>query len=200
MTLIPVALVLFGFGIVNTFFGYRFFNLLVALWGFAFGAGIGLTLFANAQPMVIVVIAAVCGFIMALLSYFILRIGVFILGAIFGVSIAYTLLMVLNLPVEAEGVSLIIMLVAAVIGGLLALAVQKTLIIIATAFTGASMLVYAVLLLIPDGAALRQTARGTQMAIQINPDYTLYALIAIGIVGVIGGVYQYRTTGGKMRV
>jgi hypothetical protein len=126
--------VFIGLGLLNCFFGYRLFRLLLGIWGFVGGAALALTLLQGAKvdPLVQIVGAALGGIVGAVLVSMLYMLGVFLFGAGFGLLLA---------PVIQQHAHVLpgwpLIIVLAVVGGIAALALQRPLITLFTAFGGA---------------------------------------------------------------
>jgi hypothetical protein len=121
-------------GLLFCFFGYRIFRVLLVFAGAIIGAGIAMAL-ANQQwpqSMVATVIAgiggALAGGIIMIVAYYA---GVFLAGALFAMTITAVLT-----GATTQNPQLVAVIPAAIVGGVLALVLQKLLIILATSFMG----------------------------------------------------------------
>jgi len=122
------------FGILSCFWGYRAFKVVLGIVGFAVGAYLGAVAgayFTGGFGVVAVITALVGGLIGAALVSFVYYVGIFVLGALGG-WVIYTMIA----GAAGYGPHLILLIVLALIGGILALFFQKFLIIISTAFIG----------------------------------------------------------------
>ena len=182
--LIISAIVLGMLGFVQCFFGYRFFRIILAVLGFFIGMGIGASLVANAQPVVVVLVSLICGAIGAILFYYLYFIGTFLAGIALGSSLAAVL--IANFDVTPNTTTIVIVL-GAVIGGILGILLSKYIIMLATAFTGSAELVYAVLLLFA-----RVPAVSSVSAIEFNLTHTTTPLVTLAILAlaIVGFVVQ----------
>ena len=121
-------------GLMACFAGYRLFRLVLVVVGFLGGATLAAGLFwafLPQQPALFgILVGIVGGIIGAVLLGFFYFAGVFVVGAGLGVLLAT----ILSLNLNWERVLAAIIL--GVLGGVLALALQKLLIIVATAFLG----------------------------------------------------------------
>ena len=150
------TITLLGLGFVNCFYGFRIFRLTLSLIGFLLGFALGISYF-SASDSTVTVMGIFAGVILGLAGAGIFRrvyfLGIFLGGAVFGVVVAAATL-------TAAGVEphIVVIMVGAVIGGILALFVNKVTIILSTAFGGAAaILVGAGSMLFeesPEGAAI----------------------------------------------
>jgi hypothetical protein len=135
MTRPAIALVLIALGLISCFAGYRLFRVLLALYGFALGAGLGAVMassFAGEQLLLTLAGAAIGGLAGAVLMVVLYFVGVFGMGAVAGA-------LLVNLLAGAVGfdIPIVLLFVVAPIGGLLAMLLQRVAIVLATALAGA---------------------------------------------------------------
>lgn len=142
-----VAVVLLG--VLICFFGYRMFRFVLAIVGFIIGAsfvaGFGFTLTDGKEIVVILIAAVAGGLIVGALFLFLYSAGVFLIGAIFGILLFSGIIGFVN-----SNTSPILYILPALVGGILALLLQKFMIILITSFTGAWVSVMAVLYFISN--------------------------------------------------
>ncbi len=193
-----VALASVGLGVVYCFFGYRIFKIILGILGFILGASvaaeIALGMFGRGQQIIVILAGLMGGVIGAVLMVALYFVGVFLLGAWLG-----SLLGVLLTGGGRGTLETIIVLVLAVAGGVIALVLQKWMIIISTSLSGAWGIVSGVLQFITGGF-------GPVRPFQYHPN--LRALRPLGVrgyvallcwllLGIAGVVVQYKITGEK---
>ncbi len=189
-----VALLTIAFGLLNCFFGYRIFRILLVLWGLVLGAYTGGTVAGNLTDgqLLWIVIGGVLGAaigaaLMSLLYY----VGVFIVGAAGGVVLANAI----GLTVGIDMPDLVVIIVAVVVG-IIALIMQRVVLILATAFTGAWFVVSGVLTLFTgtriDPAQLYSDAAQAGEAVAGVPPLVLLALWFV--LALAGAVTQFAMT------
>jgi hypothetical protein len=184
------------FGSILLLGGYRFFMFLLPIWGFFFGFGLGAqtvqALFGDA--FLATVTSWVVGFIVALafalLSYLFYFAAVAVIGGALGYTLAVGLL-------EAIGLNfgLIVWLVGIVVAVIFAVAVfvlnvQKWVVIFATAWLGAGVILATFLFLfggIPRDQLLQNPIR---QALSMGPLWTI-AFIVLAAIGILA---QYEST------
>jgi len=189
-----VALITIAFGLLNCFFGYRIFRFMLALWGLILGAYAGATIAGNLTDgqllWVIVggVLGAIIGAVLMSLLYFV---GVFIVGAAAGALLADAI----GVAIGMDMPTLVIIIVAVVVG-IIALFLQRVVIILATAFTGAWAVVSGGLSLLGDTtvtpAELLGEAAGTAGLVAGLP--SLVILIFWLVLALAGAVTQFAMT------
>ena len=128
---VPAAIILLGGGLLACFLGYRLLRTLLALYGCIAGV-VTATLFVGEFELwlaiVLTIAAGLAGAVLAVVAYLA---GVALLGAALGV-------MLLNLAWDsAADPNVWLVLVACLVGALLALAIRRYVLIFATAFGGA---------------------------------------------------------------
>jgi hypothetical protein len=181
------SLIAFMFGLVLCFGGYRFFLILLPIWGFFFGLVFGaqsiqmlfgVGFFATVTSWVV---GFVTGAIFAVLSYFFYLFAVALIAGGLGYAAAVGLLLAIGLDmgflVWIIGMAAAIALVFVT----LRFNLQKWVIIIATSLAGAGVIFGAFVILFAPHAALLENP--VKIALQQSPLLMITALIvaAIGI-------------------
>ncbi len=174
-----ISILLIPVGLLLLLYGYNLFRIFLALFGFlvgfSFGFGIGL---ATGEPVLIALLAGAVG---AILLYFLYWLGVFIIGGLVGVF--------LSLLIAPGSLELILVLFFAC--GILALFIQKAIIIFITSFQGAPMVISGFLwIFMPD-----YQSSSIQMALN-NPaqylaNYGIEILFVL-LLSIFGILYQYK--------
>lgn len=187
-----VALVALLVGLLNCFLGYRLFRILLAIYGFVIGAGIAALVanqFFGGQQVLFLAAVVIGGLIGALLLAALYFVGVFVVGAAAGALLAYGAGAALGLTVP-----IIALAIAGAVVGVLALFLQRIVIILATAFSGAWLaLVGAIALasghpLVVDPVV---SDPGTLQGVGLAPLAFVALVLVLGAAGVI---VQFRTT------
>jgi hypothetical protein len=180
-----------GVGLLNCFFGYRLFRVLLGIWGFVGGAALSMTLLqgASVDPLVQIVGALLGGIAGAVLVSALYLVGGFLFGASFGLLMASVLQQHLHaLPLWPLTIAL------AVIGGIAALALQRPLITLFTAFGGAWVVVAGVASAIADCPLKTFPAH----CVRASP-WALVILVAWLVLGFCGLATQSQLGGGRGR-
>ncbi|MEX0999478.1 MAG: DUF4203 domain-containing protein [Thermodesulfobacteriota bacterium] len=124
------------FGLLICFFGYKIFRLVLAILGFIIGAsflaGVGFTLTDGNEILIILIAGIAGGLVAAVILLFLYSAGVFLLGALFGISVFSGILMLINIDTSP-----LLYIMPAILGGIIALLLQKFMIILITSFAGA---------------------------------------------------------------
>jgi Domain of unknown function (DUF4203) len=192
----PAALVLLAGGIISCFAGYRVFRIVLGIYGFIIGALIASSAMGTEHTAWMIVGALVGGVVGALILIAAYFVGVALLGA--GVGALAASLIWASLGREPGA---IVVIVFAIVGALAALALQRYVIIAATAFGGAWTIIVGGLALEGHRVAIDAAARNNAwLAYPMNPapgNYWILLLwIALGVTGVIVqlGITAGRTT------
>ncbi len=132
-TVSPVLLLVAGF--VVCFFGYRLLRFTLGLAGFCVGLALGLTvagLIPGISQVLTIIIGIVGGILGAVLATVLYKFGVFLLGAGVGVLVA-------GIVVAATGwhYPMLARVLAAIVGGILTLILERPLVSILSALAGA---------------------------------------------------------------
>jgi len=188
--LISTCVFLIIFGLINCFYGYRIFKVLLGIWGFVGGFGIGVhvgQLFLDAFIWQVII-----GLLSAVIGVFLVR-ALFYLGVfLFGIGFGYILaLAVMYEWPELPRIPSIILF--CLLGGISAILVTKSLLIIGTGSSGAWLTISAVASLI-----LGEPFGRSPIDPEHLPSGTFYILIAWALLSVTGIVVQWRYTSQKM--
>jgi len=181
----PAAVILLAGGLISCFAGYRVFRIVLGIYGFIIGA-----LFASGivgpENTVWMVVAALGGGIVGALiliaAYFV---GVALLGAGIGALVASLIWAALGREPGA-----IVVILFAVAGALGALALQRYVIVGATAFGGAWTMIVGAIALSGARVAVDAAARNNVwLAYPMNPApgnyWVLLVWLALGVTGVV---------------
>jgi len=200
--IISYALVALGMaiGLVICFYGYRLFKPVLFIVGFIVGSGLTyLILYNHTQVGIIMLISVpiIAGIALGMVLIILSVVGIFVLGAVFAFLLVCIFLSTRDGGLITQKIPQYVILgVAPLIGGIIAVIFQKQLIIIATSFAGS----YAVLAgidhyihggfskVIPHVIAYRTE--------DIDADYKTYIEIGACFLLFAVGVYvQFRHTG-----
>jgi hypothetical protein len=186
LALIATALFSIIFGIVACFFGYRIFRVVLSILGFIVGASIGMALVGESTQTTQFLVALVGGLIGAVVMNALYFLGIVIAGALLGA-------LLVNLLLAALGVepNVVFLVVGAIVGGAVAVVLNKQMIILSTAFSGAAGVIYGLTLFIPDLGGFDPLGTLSR-ANQSQPSLVL--LVAWIILGIAGVGAQYRAS------
>lgn len=188
----PAALILLVGGLCSCFAGYRIFRWVLAFFGFVFGALFVGAAMGSDQTLWMIAAWLVGGLIGAVILFAAYFVGVALIGAGIGAGLAMVLWAAVN---REPGIWPVIIL--AVLGAVGALAVQRHVIIVATAFAGAQTAVVGAAELV-GGRNLAAAGRQMVHVYPLDPlPNTRLDLIAFIVLGLVGLVIQLRTSTGK---
>ncbi len=183
------------FGTVLVFGGYRLFLVLIPIWGFFFGLGLGAqtvqAIFGDAFLATVTswVVGFIVAVIFALLSYLFYIIAVALISGAFGYGLAVALLTAIGMQFGffVWLVGIVVGIIAAVI--VLRFNIQKYAIIIITAVGGAGAIIFTLLAATGSGVNIADLIGNPVMrAIDNSPLWLLFFLI----VAVAGIVFQIK--------
>ncbi len=188
---VPAAILLLAGGLLACFAGYRLFRIVLAIYGFILGALIASSAMGADQTTWMVVAAVIGGILGAaalILAYFI---GVALVGAGAGALLLHIIF--LSFGREPH---LLLVIVAAIAGAAAAMALQKYVIVISTAFGGAWTVLVGALALAGDRVAARAAEKGNVwIAYPLNPAPGHWWVLAAWLVLSLAGlVVQLRVT------
>ena len=193
---IPAAVILVIGGAVACFAGYRFFRIVLGLYGFVLGALLATTIAGAGSTSSLVLWAVGGGLVGALvlnLAYFF---GVVLVGAGVG-ALAVTLLW----PRTSGDPHVLLVVVCAVAGALAAMWLQRYVVVTGTAFGGAWTLLVGGLALLGDTAAQAATAASDVWVVYpLDPaPGRRWVPIAWLVLGVAGMFVQLRRPAAKIK-
>ena len=189
----PAAVILLVGGLLSCFAGYRVFRIVLAFFGFVFGVLFTSTVMGSDQTVWMIGAALVGGLAGAVILYAAYFVGVALIGAGFGAGIA--LLVWAALGREPGIVPVIVLAIAGAIG---ALALQRYVIVIATAFSGAQTAVVGGAALLSSRSSLDVSARSVFRIYPLDPlPATRWDLVAFILLGLAGLFVQLRAGGRK---
>ena len=191
---VPAAVVLLAGGVLACFLGYRLFKVVLGVFGFIIGALAASSVFgaSDTTPMVIAaIVGGIAGAALLLAAYFV---GVALVGA----GLGALLVNVIWSRIEGDPHPAVV-IVFSVAGAVVATWLQRYVIILATAFTGAWTMLVGGMALMGNPGPLRAAAAGdVWVAYPLNPApgmrWIPWAWIALGAFGTL---VQMRWTGGE---
>ncbi len=188
---IPAALVLVAGGALTCFAGYRLFKAVLAVYGFILGALIASAALGSDSGMWMYVAALAGGVLGALILIAAYFIGVALVGA----AAAALLLHVIFASFGREPHALLVIAVS-IAGALVAMALQKYVIVLATAFGGAWTMVVGALALVTERTVRATERANVWVAYPLNPaPGHWWVAVAWIVLGIAGTLVQLRVTG-----
>jgi hypothetical protein len=188
---VPGAIVLLAGGLLSCFAGYRVFRFVLGVYGFILGALIGSSLVGADQTMWMVgaaIVGGLAGAAILVLGYFV---GVALIGAGAGALAAHAVWASFG---REPGVLAVIVL--SIVGALGALALQRYVIVVGTAFGGAWTAIVGSVALAGSRVAVDAATRsGVWVPSPLDPaPGERWVLVLWLIMGVTGAILQFRVT------
>ena len=180
----PAAVIMLAGGLLACFAGYRIFRVVLAIYGFILGALLASSIMPAEQTLWMIVTwigGGIVGAVILLLAYFV---GVALIGAGIGAFLAHV-------GAAALGVEpyVWVVILLSIAGALAALALQRYVIIVATAFGGAQTAVVGAAALMGDPAAVEAATRSVYRVYPLDPIPNTYwdawLSLALGLAGLI---------------
>jgi len=192
---LPAAIVLLLGGAVACFAGYRLFRVVLAIYGFIFGAMLASSVMGISNHLGMLIAALVGGILGAVLFTFAYYVSIGLIGAGMG---AFFLHVVWDYAKRSEPPSVAV-IIAAVAGAVVAMALQRYVIIISTAFSGAWTMIVGGLAIAGNRAAERATTGGNVWILYpfSSAPGQRWVSIAWVLLGLVGVAVQTGMTGKK---
>jgi len=192
---LPAALLLVLSGAIACFAGYRLFRLVLAIFGFLFGAWLASSMMGVTNTIGMLAAAIVGGLAGALILVFAYFVGIALVGAGLGALVAHVAWSELG----ASDPPALVVILLAVLGAVGAMMLQRYVIIVSTAFGGAWTLLVGALALASDRPPARAGAAGNvwvlyPLAPAPDQPWLPVAWLALSIVGI---AVQLGVTGKK---
>ena len=187
----PVMLVVMvGTGLIAWAAGYRLFRVVLTLNGFIFGAWVASSMFGASDRTLLIFASLGGGAVGALIMFFGYFVGVALVGAGIGALAVHMFWNRLGSDPHP-----VVVVLAAVAGAALAMALQRYVIIIATAFGGAWMMLLSGLPLADRGQKIAG-APEVWVLYPLDPSPgRRWVLLAWAFLGIVGILIQLRFTG-----
>ena len=192
----PAAVILIVGGAVACFAGYRFFRVVLAIYGFILGALMASSMMGvgnNVGMIVAALVGGLIGAVVLVLAYFV---GIALVGAGLGALIAHEVWHWIK-PGDPPA---LIVIGAALVGAALAMVVQRYVIVVGTAFGGAwTMIVGLMNALSTRGLTRMSSATEVWILYPQSTPGDQWAPLAWLVLGLVGVVVQLGLTGGKRK-
>ena len=176
---VPVAIILLGGGLLACFLGYRLLRALLALYGFIGGVVVATLFVEGLETWVAILVTVGGGLVGAVVAVVAYLAGVAILGAGLGA-------LALNIAYTSADPNVWVVLIACLVGALLALAVRRYVLIMATAFGGAWTAIVGALALVGNTEAVA-AASGNLRELPPVADVRMHVWFVVGWCG-LGGL------------
>ena len=184
------------FGSVLAFGGYRFFLLLLPIWGFFFGFGLGAqtiqAIFGSGflSDITSWIVGFVVALIFAVLSYLFYLFAVALIAGSLGYVLGIGLMMAIGFDMGFITWMVGIIASIALTIGVLVLNIQKWVIVIATGVLGAAVIVGTFLTMFGSLPPQVLVANPVRFVLQTSP----FWMIVFLVLAVLGVVVQYQTS------
>ena len=192
----PAAIGLVLGGAVACLAGYRWFRIVLAIYGFIAGSMLASSTLGSSNTTGMLVAAILGGIVGAAILFFAYFVGIALVGAGLGVLVVHTAWARLS-PVDPPWV---IVLLFAALGAVVALVLQRYVIIVSTAFGGAWTIIIGALALVGDHGAARAMSSDVWI---LYPTSTrpgaIWVPIAWVVIGLVGTGVQLGLTGARRR-
>ena len=194
---VPAAIALVLGGIIACFFGYRLFRVVLSIFGFILGGLMASSLVGPSDTTWMIGAWVVGGLIGMGLLYAGYYVGVALSGAALGAVLSH-----LAFNASDQQPPFLIVLVAAIVGAIASMYLQRHVIIVFTAFGGAWTLIVGAMALLGNRAAQAAAAGGNVWVMYpLNPApgqaWLPYAWV---ILGIIGAAAQLGLSGGGGKI
>jgi len=180
----PAAIVLLLGGLISCFAGYRVFRVVLGIYGFILGALFASAAMGTEHTLWMIGAALLGGLVGALILIVAYFVGVALIGALVGALVSNAIWASLGREPAA-----LVVIVFAIAGALAALALQRYVIIGATAFIGAWTIIVGALALTGSHTELEAARRSVWLAYPMNPApgsyWILLVWVALGMTGVV---------------
>jgi len=187
-------------GIYFCFLGYRFFRLTMFIVGFWFFGNVAYIILSHAgvaDNTILLIVSIVIGLLLGLLLALCYQVGIYLLGALAGYTLA---LWILSFKagglIPSRAGQIIFIVVLAIIGLVLSIFFERFVLIIATSFLGAFLIIFGIDIFVRTGYAnvVDGLLNGTFSTIQ-NETWQVYLMLAATFVlFLIGVAVQYATS------
>lgn len=185
----PAAVALIIGGAIACFAGYRLFRMVLAIYGFIIGAMLASSVMASSNALGMVLAAIGGGLVGAIVLFFAYFVGIALIGAGLGALVAHFGWAQVS---AAPDPPVAVMLVCVAVGTIIALVLQRYVIVVSTAFSGAWTVIVGALAL--DRAAPRVASADVWILYPFSPaDGPRWVLLAWMGLGVFGTAVQLVT-------
>ncbi len=179
---LPVAILIVLGGALSCFAGYRLFRVVLALYGFILGALIASSMMGITNTVGMVVAAIAGGLVGALILVFAYYLGIALVGAGLGAVVTH---LAWNAASPASDPPAVVVVLVAIVGAVVAMLLQRYVIIVGTAFGGAWTLIVGALAVTGDRAAVGAVWVLYPLSPAPGEHWVPVAWVALGVVGTI---------------
>ena len=190
----PAAVVLVIGGAVACFAGYRLFRVVLAIYGFIFGAMLASSVMGITNHAGQIVAAVAGGVIGALLFTFAYYVCIGLIGAAMGTLLLH---IIWDYAKHTEPTTIAV-IIASVGGAVIAMALQRYVIIVSTSFSGAWTIIVGALALMGNREAERAAAAGNVWILYpFTPATGRWVVVLWFVLALMGLAVQTGFTGRK---
>lgn len=177
-------------GLVNGFYGYKLFKILLFIIGFMVSFYLIYKIGSNFidDKTVVVIIGLILGLIIAILTLMFYFSGIFLVGVVTGIFLGLSL----NIPFD-QITKVVVIITLGIIIGLLSLIFQKYMIIVITSFLGAFLVVNSLFYIYFLINGIETTVENILIMVKNNTITYIIMLFSTLVLGVIGILFQYRS-------
>jgi hypothetical protein len=188
----PAVILLILSGVIACFAGYRLFRVVLAIYGFILGAMLASSTMGISNSVGMVAAALIGGIAGALIMVFAYFLGIALAGAGLGAFVAHVVWGQMR-PGDPPPAAII---GAAIVGAIVAMVLQRYMIVVATAFAGAWTIIIGSLAVSGDrGAARAALAGNVWILYPTSAPGQRWVPIAWVILGLTGTAVQLSITG-----
>jgi hypothetical protein len=189
---VPAAVILIVGGLLACFAGHRLFRVVLGIYGFILGALVATSLTGETDTASMLIAAGLGGLVGALILILAYFIGVALVGAALGALLANVIWAQLGGDPHP-----LVVIAFSIAGALGALALQRYVIIVSTAFGGAWTALVGLLALLGQPAAAAAAENGNVWtAYPFNPAQgDQWVIIVWLVLGIVGAIVQLAVTG-----
>jgi hypothetical protein len=193
---LPIEILLVLSGALACFAGYRMFRLVLAIYGFVFGAMIASSTMGISGTLWILIAALLGGIVGAVVLVFAYFVGIALVGAGLGALLAHFAWGYLRAG-DPPAVGIIGL---AILGAIAATLLQRYVMILSTAFGGAWTMIIGGLALAGNRAVAQAATSGDVWVLYpLTPahgqSWVPIAWVVLGLVGLVGTFVQWTITG-----
>ncbi|HPO48914.1 MAG TPA: DUF4203 domain-containing protein [Spirochaetota bacterium] len=179
----------FIIGVINCFFGYKLFRVLLFIIGFSltFYFSYNLTLNFTQDVTILTTVGIVLGILAGILAVVFYFSGIFLIGLLFGILVGLSL----NIPFD-QITKVAVIIALGLVFGILCIVFQKYMVVILTSFTGGFFIINSVFYIYLYSQGNKYKIE--QFLSVIQKDTFMY-IIVLGItllLGIMGVIFQYR--------
>ena len=186
------ALILILAGILSCLAGQRIFKIILAVWGFIIGFLIVLVVFPylmHADALVVVISATIGGIVVAGLLSSVFRLGIFVIGALLGYML-YTFFISSGLLLANP----ILLVLISCVGGLIALFLERPMVILSTAVSGAFLVAWGSTFMLGVTVDILKYLEQPEL-LKTEVDANVYIVLGLwAVLSLVGIFVQFRYT------